>query len=249
VAGAIETDLLQERAPAKPEPKVGVLILSEVRLVAEGLADALERDAAMSIYGFCTDIEEGFREIAARQPQIVLLDATLTDGPRFVGRILTVAPQARVVPFAVTETAENVIAWAEAGVAGYIPRTIALADVASVLSTIMRDEQACSARIAASLLRRLSHATIASNIQADVSPGLDLTAREMQVLELLAAGLSNKDIARRLNIGVATTKSHVHNLLGKLRVQRRGQAALWIREHYAGPARSVGLPVTSRPGA
>jgi len=55
------------------------------------------------------------------------------------------------------------------------------------------------------------------------------TAREIQVLEMIGEGLSNKEIARRLNIGVATTKSHVHNLLGKLGLQRRSQVATWIR--------------------
>jgi DNA-binding NarL/FixJ family response regulator len=58
-----------------------------------------------------------------------------------------------------------------------------------------------------------------------------LTARELQIVELIGAGLSNKDIARHLNIGLATTKSHVHNMLEKLELQRRGQIAPWIRRH------------------
>jgi DNA-binding NarL/FixJ family response regulator len=58
-----------------------------------------------------------------------------------------------------------------------------------------------------------------------------LSARELQIIQLIGAGLSNKDIARQLNIGVATTKSHVHNLLGKLALQRRGQITHWVAEH------------------
>jgi DNA-binding NarL/FixJ family response regulator len=57
-----------------------------------------------------------------------------------------------------------------------------------------------------------------------------LTAREIHIVELISAGLSNKDIARRLKIGVSTTKSHVHNLLGKLDVRQRGQAVVRIRD-------------------
>jgi len=134
-------------------------------------------------------------------------------GLEAVGCVRQVEPRARVIVFAMTETSDNVIAWAKAGVAGYVPRNLALADVASLLVRIMYDEQKCSARVAASLLRHLSRTASASGEQIDASGALPLTQREIQIVELLAAGLSNKDIARRLNIGVATTKSHVHNLL------------------------------------
>jgi two-component system nitrate/nitrite response regulator NarL len=100
----------------------------------------------------------------------------------------------------------------------------------------MRDEQPCSARVAAGLLRRLRRMAN-SNREGDDARSLPtLTVRETQVIELICAGLSNKDIARRLNIGLATTKAHVHNLLGKLNMQRRTQAALWIREHQGRPS-------------
>jgi DNA-binding NarL/FixJ family response regulator len=172
----------------------------------------------------------------------VLLDAALPWGPDAVGCIHGISRHLKVVVFAVAETSDNVIAWAKAGVAGYIPRTAALTDVASLLASIMQDEQACSARVAASLLRHLSEAANAGGERSGAPAALALTAREMQVVELLAAGLSNKDIARRLNIGVATTKSHVHNLLGKIGVQRRAQVARWMRDrHVAGAAPPVAI--------
>lgn len=58
-----------------------------------------------------------------------------------------------------------------------------------------------------------------------------LTPRELEIVRLIGSGLSNKEIARYLNIGLATTKSHVHNVLGKLNLQRRGQAASWMQAH------------------
>jgi two-component system, NarL family, nitrate/nitrite response regulator NarL len=184
------------------------------------------------------------------RPDVVLLDAALPGGPPSVGRILGIEPRARVVVFAVRETSDNIIAWAEAGVAGYVPRTVALTEIGALLASIMRGEQTCSARVAASLLRRVSHAPIVGHDRGHKQLPLPLTAREMQIVELLAAGLSNKDIARRLNIGVATTKSHVHSVLGKLGVQRRGQAALWVRDrHTGGASASSALSATIRPRA
>jgi len=129
------------------------------------------------------------------------------------------------------ETEENVIKWGEAGVAGYIPRTATMTDVIAAIGNTMRGEQACSARISATLLRRLSeHPT--------PSPASDkplLTAREAEIVQLLATGLSNKQIALRLHISLATTKSHVHNLLTKLELPRRGYAAIWLRQHAITP--------------
>ena len=90
----------------------------------------------------------------------------------------------------------------------------------------MRNEQLCSPRIASSLVRRIAIGlpTIQSGERKS------LTQRELEIVKLVSDGLSNKEIANSLKIGVATTKSHVHNVLGKLGLVRRGQAAQWMRE-------------------
>ena len=75
-----------------------------------------------------------------------------------------------------------------------------------------------------------------------------LTGRERQITELISAGLSNKEIARRLNIGLSTTKSHVHNLLGKLNLQGRGQVAAWTRGHtQLAAGRAATAPLIEEP--
>jgi two-component system, NarL family, nitrate/nitrite response regulator NarL len=217
-----------------------VLILSDIRFLAEGLAQALDHHEKVSMCWFCTDFQQGLARIAEVRPDVVLLDAALQRGADAVGCIHGISRHLKVVVFPMTETSDDVIASARAGVAGYIPRTAALADVAPLLASVMHDEQTCSARVVASLLPKPSEAANAGGDRNGARATLALTAREMQVVELLAAGLSNKDIARRLNIGVATTKSHVHNLLGKLGVQRRAQVARWMRDRRAS---SVALPV------
>jgi DNA-binding CsgD family transcriptional regulator len=125
-----------------------------------------------------------------------------------------------------------VIAWARAGVCGYVPRSIALSELVSLLKGIARGEQMCSRKIAASLLRQISRS------RPELPPAFAntvrlLTAREVEVVGLIGTGLSNKEIARRLNIGLGTTKSHVHNALAKLDLKRRSQVAHWL---HANPA-------------
>ena len=94
----------------------------------------------------------------------------------------------------------------------------------AILEGVMRDEQICSPRVASRLLRRLG---VNPPRLAESST---LTRRELEIVQLIDEGLSNKEIARRLKIGVATTKSHVHNALRKLGLGRRSDAAQWVRE-------------------
>jgi DNA-binding NarL/FixJ family response regulator len=131
----------------------------------------------------------------------------------------------------VAETEENIITWAEAGAAGYIPTTAALRDLVQLLVDIMHGKQICSGRVAAGLIRRLAGAARSNNGLGQAQAIPLLTAREREIIQLVSSGLSNKEIARKLNIELSTTKSHVHNVLGKLSLQRRGQVAFWRREN------------------
>jgi DNA-binding NarL/FixJ family response regulator len=207
-----------------------VLIVSEIRLLREGFAEALGRTGHFSISVRCASPDQALAEIASSRPDVSVLDASLPDAIDWVRKVRELAPQVRVVALAVAETVDAVIAWAEAGVAGYIPRTAGLADVGAILVGILEGEQVCSRWVAAGLLQGFR-----TRSKSNAALSLGLTNREAEIVALISAGLSNKDIARRLNIGVATTKSHVHNLLTKLQVQRRGQAALHLRRAGALP--------------
>ncbi len=228
---------------ANSDTRISVLIASEIRLLSEGLARALVRERLVYVCGHCADLADAVVKVAELQPDVVLLNAPLQTGSEVIARIRATRSQVRVVALAITEEPENVIGWAEAGAAGYIPSTTALRELAPLLADIMRGEQPCSARVAASLLERLRTAAQAGNGKATEVLRPVPTAREIQVLEMIGDGLSNKEIARRLNIGLATTKSHVHNLLGKLGLQRRSQAQTWIRGHGFGP----NVPTQTRP--
>jgi len=215
-------------AYSQRETRFGVLIVSHVRFLRESLGEIFGRDLRCTVVGLCADLSTTLSTCAALRPEVVLLDAAFPDGLRAVGHIRTATPRTRVVALALTETEQNVIAWAEAGIAGYVPSTAAISDLAAMLTAILDGAQNCSARVAAGLLRRIAEGKArACPVEASVPP---LTVREQQIIDMIGAGLSNKDIARRLNIGLAMTKTHVHNLLSKLNIQRRGQAAVWLRE-------------------
>jgi two-component system nitrate/nitrite response regulator NarL len=222
----------REAANAPPsEFPMRISIISNVRFLRESLAEVLPREGTLSISGLFANLQEALFLIVDNQPDIVLLDEALPGGLIAVGQIRGVAPQTRVVVIAVAETAEEVIAWAEAGAAGYVPKTAGLADIVPLLVDIKRGGQPCSPSVVAGLLRKLSNLASANSENRNMTSPPTLTRREAQIAQMIVAGMSNKDIARNLNIGVATAKTHVHHVLGKLNLQRRGQAASWVREH------------------
>ena len=159
------------------------------------------------------------------QADVVLADAALRDGAAAARRTRQIKPDIRLIAYAVRETKDDVIAWAEAGVIGYVPNTAASADLVRLIMDVLGGEQPCSGRVAAELLRRIAVTESLGAGRNGSSPALALTRREREVAELIATGLSDKEIARRLNISLATAKLHVHNLLGKLNARRRSEVA------------------------
>jgi DNA-binding NarL/FixJ family response regulator len=220
---------------------LNIVVISEVRLLGEGLALALEREATLAVRGCFGTLDDALKNLPLLQPDVILLNAVVRAATDTIARICGVAPGVKVVALGIDENLDNVVAWAQAGAAGYIPSTAALREVAPLLTDIVRGEQPCAARVAAGLLRRVGDMGRSKAFGAGTDSPAMPTAREMQVLEMISSGLSNKEIARRLNIGLATTKSHVHNLLSKLGLQRRGQAVLWVRTHQ------VRLDIGNRP--
>jgi two-component system nitrate/nitrite response regulator NarL len=204
-----------------------IVIASDVRFVRESLSALLCCDNAFTIVGESPDSDQLLNVCQKLRPDMVLLDAFVQDGLLAARQLREALPGLRIVVFAIKESVESVLVWAEAGVAGYIPSSAAGAELRALVANLGAGRQACSDLVAAGLLRRIAAAAAAR--QNPTIGAEALTPRELEIVRLISSGLSNKEIARQLNIGLATTKSHVHNALGKLNVQRRGQAATWVR--------------------
>jgi len=230
----VEANLASDPAvdPARGGPGLRILLIWGVRFTGECLVELLGRDPLVSVVELCTDISEAVVLAPTLQADIVLLDARMPEGVAAVRRALDMAPGMRIVVSSVRDTEDDIIAWAEAGVIGYIPSTTSLGDFVRLIMEIHSGEQVCSGRVAASLLRRIAHTASASIRRNGLAAIPALTRRERQTAELIKSGLSDKEIARRLNISLATTKSHVHNLLGKLSLRRRSEVADHLRGHW-----------------
>ncbi|PYP11971.1 MAG: DNA-binding response regulator [Gemmatimonadetes bacterium] len=206
---------------------ITVLIVSDIRLYRDGLAEVVARQAGFQLAGTAADGEAALACLRSRHPDMVLVDMAMAGSPSVVRAIRELTPDVKVVALSVAETEGDVCACAEAGVTGYVARDASLSDLITTLESAERGEALCSPRMAGSLLRRLAELASAQPLGASST---HLTPRELEILRVLAEGLANKDIARRLGIEVATVKNHVHNILEKLQVHRRGEAAAWARQ-------------------
>jgi DNA-binding NarL/FixJ family response regulator len=132
-----------------------------------------------------------------------------------------------VVALAVDETRDSVVSWIEAGVAGYVSKNSTSAELINALHTAARGEWACSQLVMSQIMKRLS--MLAADARSTSANLTALTARERQILELAAQGMSNKRIAIVLSISHATAKNHLHHILGKLQLRNRAEIAPYLR--------------------
>jgi DNA-binding NarL/FixJ family response regulator len=208
---------------------VRVLLVSDVPLYREGVARTLGGVCTIDVVGTAACAKQVLEFVHQRAPDIVLMDMAIPHALDVAREIAQTSDKTRVVALAIPEIDCQIIACAEAGVAGYVPRDGSVRDTVDIIEAVARGEARCSQWIVGSLLRRI--AALAANRHDDGAKGslAGLTAREAEILALLQEGLSNKMMARRLGIELATVKNHVHSVFCKLGLHRRAEAAVWAQ--------------------
>jgi len=219
-----------------------ITVAAEIRLYREGLAVALGAGERLEVLGTAATAKEALAAARELGPDVALVDAAMPDGLTAV-QAISRREGIPVVALAVPEREPDVLACVEAGAAGYVTPDAAIADLVLAIETVARGETLCSPRMVALVLRRL--AALAADGRP-AQPAARLTSRELEIVELIDVGLSNKEIAARLSIGVSTVKNHVHHILEKLRVRRRAEAAARLR---SSPDWRVASLYPARPGS
>lgn len=206
--------------------RIRIMVVGDVRLYRDGIAASIAQHDEFNVAYAATGCADAAAHLAEYAPDIVVVDMSSRDSLEFVRTAAASTAPVRVIAFAVEETERDILRCAEAGAAGYVPSNGTLADLVETIRSVSRGELLCSPRIAASLFKALR----AQPPQAEPDRlAVMLTGREQQIAPLLDRGLSNKEIAAELHIEVATVKNHVHNLLEKLHVASRGEAAARLR--------------------
>lgn len=203
---------------------IRIFLVSPIRIYREGLAHVLPAYDGLDLTGSAETVEPAVPLVRRGEVDIVLYDLRTPSGLAGLRRLST-GSRVRVVALGIEENVEWVIACAEAGISGYVTDDTSLAELVARIKDAAHGEFHCPPHIAASLLQRLAMI----GPQVGPSTGSRLTSRELEVAELLQEGLSNKQIAHRLTIQLATVKNHVHSILEKLEAPTRVDAAAVLR--------------------
>jgi DNA-binding NarL/FixJ family response regulator len=207
---------------------IHLLIVHEFKLMCNIIATVLEDEADIHVAGSATTLQDALDRIARGRIDIVLCSTRLPDDGalKLTRALLKDAPQVKIIALGLAEHKGHILEFIEAGVNGYVLRENSLEELIETIRAVQRGQAIVSPEIAAALIERITTLTQAyEQIGASLPEAVNLTERELQVLQLLNRGLSNREIADRLVIEVGTVKNHVHNILEKLGVSSREEAA------------------------
>jgi DNA-binding NarL/FixJ family response regulator len=213
-------------APAVPaDGTVRLFILRGRRFVAEAVIEAWRRDDRLRVVGAAAAPADAIGWLGGRDADVVLVDAS-DDRERAlegVRRLRDAKPLVKILAFGIADEVDDVADFAEAGARACLPLGAPFEELTLAVHELHRERTRCSPALAARLVARI--AALEQEEPPAVDPSdAELTGRERQVLAFLVVGLTNKEIAQRLDVAVATVKNHVHNLLAKLGVHRRQDA-------------------------
>ena len=215
-----------EFAQSSGRDRISVILIEDNRLVREGLAALFVAEPDLELVAALESGAIGLQQIQERKPQIVLVDATLSNrsSHRLVETLRTAAPETRVIVMDLLPAHQDVIQFVEAGAHGFIVKEATLQDFMATIRTVAAGGQVVPASLSGTLLTHIAIQAVGRQLPG-VAESVRLTRREREVMDLIAEGLSNKEIARRTNLSTNTVKSHVHNILEKLALRSRLQIA------------------------
>jgi len=210
---------------------IKVLPIIEVRLIANIFVDVLGAEPTIAIVGSATNAQEGLKILQEQAVDVALVSVGLPDQSalELTRNILDISPGTKVLALGLSENTEDVLKYIEAGATGYILKDSSLNNLVETLHSTRRGEAHVSAKIAGAMMERLSSlARLFSTVENGMTDGVRLTPREQQVLQYIEEGCTNQEIAAQLLVEIGTVKNHVHNILEKLNVSNRNEAASYL---------------------
>ena len=221
--------------------RILVLVIEDNRLVRDELAALLDAQPDFKVVAAAEGANAGLLQVRATKPHVVLVDAALGnhDSHRLVETVRKEAPESKVIVMDLLPAQEDVIAFIQAGANGFIVKDATIEDFVRTIRSVAEGADVVPPALTGTLLSHIVDQAVTRGAAA-VLESVQMTKREREITGLIADGLSNKEIAQRLNIATYTVKSHVHNILEKLALHSRLQIA--AHAHKAAPQ---SLPLTA----
>ena len=209
-----------------PDQRLRVFLVDDHRLFLSGVRSEL--GDAVAIVGDASEVDEAVAGILRARPDVVLVDVHMPGGGgrEVIRQVLEEEPSVQFLALSVSDAAEDVIAIIRAGARGYVTKTISPDDLAGAIRRVHDGDAVFSPRLAGFVLDAFAGA-----VPEEADPDLDqLTAREREVLRLIARGYAYKQVANRLQISIKTVETHVSAVLRKLQLSSRYELTRWATD-------------------
>lgn len=206
------------------DPPIRVLIIDDHRIVREGIAALMEDVHDIDIVGSAADGCAGIELAEQLQPDVVLMDLVMPcmDGVEATRRLADAYPDMRILVLTSYITQDKVFPAIKAGASGYLLKDTGSSELIEGIRQAYRGETTLDSKIAGMVMAEISHPAPNDRLGPN-----SLTEREIEVLRLVAHGMSNKEIAHHLGISPETSRTHVNRIISKLHVASRVQATLY----------------------
>ena len=227
-----------------PAPRVRVLVVDDQRLMRDGIASLLSIQPGIEVVGTAANGQEAVEQAIQLQPHVILMDVRMPimDGVAATAQVRKAVPGCQVLMLTTFDDEEYIVDAMRAGAGGYLLKDIPAHDLAQALKAAHKGIYQLDPTVASKVVAALagpasgptpSRTSAPAPMDSPSRPSLkltDLTSREIEVLRLIARGATNREIAEQLIISEGTVKNHISNILSRLQLRDRTQAAIYARE-------------------
>jgi DNA-binding NarL/FixJ family response regulator len=206
--------------------KTRILLIEDNRILRDGIKAIINKEADLRIVGTSGGNHDVLEQARNLKPQVILMDLGLrnTNGFRIVVTLTKELPQTKVIGMGLIPSQQDIIELVQAGAAGFILKDASVGDVVGTIRSVARGLKILPPVLTASLFTHVVDLALQQG-KAKLSHSVRMTKREREVIVLIAEGMSNKEIAQRLNLSTYTVKSHIHNILEKMALHSRLEIA------------------------
>jgi DNA-binding NarL/FixJ family response regulator len=228
-----------------PNKKINILIIEDNRLLRDGITSMINEQSDLKVVATISKREDSISKIMKVRPDVVLIDLGLRsqNSLEIVKSIKEKSSDIKIIVMDLLPVQSDILDFVKAGASGFILKDAMVHEFLKTIRSVAAGEKVLPQHMTGSLFSQIVERAVNGTNSNDLMQAVRMTKRERQVIELVADGMTNKEIGQTLHLSPYTIKSHVHNILEKMALHTRVQIAKYahIRKEFQNPADSVSL--------